>query len=84
MALERAMQANPSDTPQATEQDHCLSDHQKLYGSKEEPLVMPDPDAPVFQAKMPGIMTLEEIQSQMKLGRWRLRLGNQLAHLEVG
>ena len=84
MALERAIQAHAEDTPRYIEQDHPLSDLQNLYGPKEDKLVMPDHDVTVFDAKMPGIMTLGEIRSQIDLGGWRLRLGNQIAHLEVG
>ena len=37
----------------------------------------------VFQAGMPGAMTITEIQETMKLGHWRLMIGDRIVLLEV-
>ena len=37
----------------------------------------------VFQAGMPGAMTITEIQDTMKLGHWRLMIGDRIVLLEV-
>lgn len=38
----------------------------------------------VFQAGMPGAMTVTEIQETMNLGHWRLEIGDRIVLLEVG
>ena len=38
----------------------------------------------VFQAGMPGAMTITEIQETMNLGHWKLMIGNRIVLLEVG
>ena len=38
----------------------------------------------VFQAGMPGAMTITEIQEKVSLGHWRLRIGDRIVLLEVG
>ena len=38
----------------------------------------------VFQAGMPGAMTILEIQEKLNLGHWRLRNGDRIVLLEVG
>lgn len=38
----------------------------------------------VFQAGMPGAMTLTEIQETMNLGHWRLMIRDRIVFLEVG
>lgn len=37
----------------------------------------------VFEARMPGAMTLEEVKDQINLDRWQLKLGSRLVNLEV-
>ena len=38
----------------------------------------------VFQAGMPGAMTITEIQETMNLGHWKLMIGDRIVLLEVG
>ena len=37
----------------------------------------------VFQANMPGAMSLAEVENQIDLGRWKLMIGQRLVNLEV-
>ena len=41
-------------------------------------------EANVFEAGMPGVMTITEIQETMNLGHWRLMIGDRIVLLEVG
>lgn len=36
-----------------------------------------------LSAAMPGLMSLDEVEDEIDLGRWPLKLGNMLVHLEV-
>ena len=38
----------------------------------------------VFQAGMPGAMTITEVQETMNLGHWKLMIGDRIVLLEVG
>ena len=38
----------------------------------------------VFQAGMPGAMTITEIQETMNLGHWKLMIGDRIVFLEAG
>lgn len=42
-----------------------------------------EPAGTVFSAGTPGAMSLDEVESEINLGLWKLRLGEALIHLEV-
>lgn len=54
-----------------------------VHGPEEEDQHQSQRAATVFQARMPGVMTLEEVEDQIDLDRWQLKLGNRLVNLEV-
>ena len=37
----------------------------------------------VFDSGMPGVMSLEDLKAETNLGKWPVRVGNQIAMLEV-
>ena len=37
----------------------------------------------LFSKNMPGVMTAEEVESQIDLGQMRIKLGSKVVHLEV-
>jgi arginine-tRNA-protein transferase len=50
----------------------------------DEQLIIPGEDKmSLFDIKMPGVLTLEELQSQIDLDHWRLVVGGQLVEFEV-
>lgn len=56
---------------------------QYVYGPEQDDIKRSQCDATVFQARMPGAMTLKEVTDQINLDRWQLKLGSRLVHLEV-
>lgn len=39
--------------------------------------------ATVFEARMPGAMAKEEVENEIDLGQWRLKIQGRIVHLEV-
>lgn len=55
-----------------------------IYGPEEESFETQSKQcSTVFQAKMPGAMSIEEVQDRVNLDQWRVRLGKRLVHLQV-
>lgn len=54
-----------------------------VYGLEEDSEEQCKHTGTVFQAKMPGAMTVEEVEDQIDLSRWNLKIGNKLVNLKV-
>ena len=99
MSLERAWAIAPTSCPIFLQSDNAVaSDFQrelklnrKTFAAALEYICGPEEDleqqsrryATIFQAETPGVMSLKELQDQIDLGQWNLRVGNQVAKLEV-
>lgn len=75
---------NANTSPQPSHFDNSESPLEDVYGPDADLDDESDRPSTVFQAKMPGAMTVEEVEDQIDLGRWRLKLGDRLVNLEVG
>ena len=99
MSLEREWAIAPTSCPTFMQSSNAVTaDFQqelkldrKTFAAALEYIFEPEEDleqqsrryATVFQAEMPGVMSLKSLQDQIDLGQWGLRLGNQVAKLEV-
>lgn len=63
--------------------DQFKSALEYIHGPGEDDGNQSQRAATVFQARMPGAMTLEEVEDQINLDRWRLQLGSRLVNLEA-
>lgn len=54
-----------------------------VHGPEANDQNQPQRATTVFEARMPGAMTLEEVKDQINLDRWQLKLGSRLVNLEV-
>ena len=54
-----------------------------IHGSEEDLEQQSKHYETVFQAKTPGTLALEEVQAQVDLGQWKVRLGKRLVNLEA-
>ena len=78
--------ADPLHPPSSSQSSHDLESSLLLsdYIEAQDPQLHVDASS-IFEAKTPGAMTLEEVASEIELGRWRLqvsRLG-RIVRLEV-
>lgn len=97
MNLERSL-AVPSDSPMTfLQSDAAVSSNfsreldvglegfkyflEYINGPDESNLV--ERPANAFEAGMPGAMTKVEIENEIDLGRWRLKIQGRIVHLEV-
>ena len=83
MSLERAVETMLEKSPNAEGQDCSQSVLQRVYEAENGDQGLCGHNATVFRAKMPGALTLQEVQEQIDLGKWNLKFGNRLVNLEV-
>ena len=63
--------------------DNFNSALEYFYGTSEDHLEQPEHCTNVFQAGTPGTMSLEAVQNQINLSKWKLKLGSRLVKLEA-
>lgn len=63
--------------------DAFKSAFEYVHGPERNARSEPQRPATVFQAEMPGAMTLKEVGDQIDLGRWKMKLRNRLVSLKV-
>ena len=71
--------------------DHDEDSRSKTYESLYEYLMAPSQNnrghqmrhSSVFEAETPGTMSLEDVDKQIDLGQWELKLGDMIVTLEV-
>lgn len=99
MSLERAWANSPTNPMSFLQSDSAVgADFQKeltmspenfksaleyFYGPEEDIEEQSMRYATVFQAKTPGAMSLEDVENQIDLGQWKLKLGDRFVVLEV-
>lgn len=63
--------------------DNFLSAFEYIHEPREDDRHNSRRPTTVFEARMPGAMTTEEVEDQIDLDRWKLKLGRRLVELEV-
>ena len=66
--------------PPSPETLEDLSDYIK---AQVDPLELHAKDRSIFEARTPGAMTLEEIERDIRLGEWNIRIQGFMAQLQV-
>ena len=83
MSLERRLDLPSRRISDANELGQDTQNRARYLGYQHDDTEADTNQNSAFSVGMPGLMSLDEIEDKIELGKWPLKLGNKLGYLEV-